>query len=107
MIVQSGSQRVVATTLDDLSWIVDRCSENPEDVFWFFRELIDHPNVREMMFLETINAFEYWWSNGKCLFRQGGEYHFALFEFHRGEEEWIEAAKRTPLEIALLELAIR
>jgi hypothetical protein len=101
-----GGERVVATTLDDVAWIVDRCLKEPDDFFLFFKELLEHPNVRQMVMLETINGFEHWRANGKCFFRQGGEYHFALLPLHLGEQEWIEAARRTPLEMALLKLGV-
>jgi hypothetical protein len=101
-----GAERVVATTLDDVSWIVERCLKEPDDFFLFFKEFVDHPNVREVLTLETINAFEHWRANGKCLFQQGAQYHFALLAFHQGDKEWIEAARRTPLESALLRLGL-
>ena len=102
----SHSPRVVATTLDDLSWIVRRCAHQPEDVFMFFQELLEHPNVRQLLGLETINAFEHWQQNGKCLFKQGAAYDFAVLALHQGEEEWREAALRKPLEEALLKLGL-
>lgn len=105
-VVSSDVPGVVATTLDDVAWIVDKCSEEPDDFFLFFKELLEHKNVGQLLTLETINAFEYWRHNGKALFIQGGEYNFAVLPFHLGDEEWREAARRTPLESALLKLGL-
>jgi hypothetical protein len=106
MIVSSTAPRVVSTTLDDFSWIVARSLKDPDDVFFFFRELLEHPNIGQLMALETINAFEYWRDNDKVFLTQGAAYDFVLIPFHRGDAEWIEAARLADLERALLALGL-
>jgi hypothetical protein len=69
MIVGSSAPRVVATTLDDFSWIVNRCLKEPDDIFFFFRELLHHPNIGRLVAFETINAFEHWRDNDKIFLR--------------------------------------
>jgi len=106
MIVMSSADRIVSTTLDDLSWIVNRSLKDPDDVLFFFRELLEHPNIGSVMALETINAFEHWRDNDKVFLSQGAGYDFVLMEFHRGDAEWIQAARLAPLERALLSLGL-
>ena len=95
----SGSPGVAAASLDDLRWIVSKTRESHDDVFFFFDELAN--GGQEIFAFETINTFEHWRANGKCLSREGQAWDMLAIPPHWGNAEWADAATLTPLRKAM------
>jgi hypothetical protein len=92
---------VAAASFDDLVWITAKTRETPQDIFYFFNELANGNPTTAIIGFETINIFEHWRANGKCIARQGQPWNLISVELHRGDGEWDEAADWTPVEAAL------
>ena len=97
-----GSPGVAAASLDDLRWIVSKTRDTPDDVFFFFDELA---NERQKLFaFETINIFEHWRENGKCISREGQPWNMLAIMPHWGNVEWADTATLAPLRRAMLSM---
>ena len=95
----SGSPSVAAASLDDLRWIVSKTRDTSDDVFFFFDELAN--GDQKIFAYETINIFEHWRANGKCISREGQPWDMLAITPHRGDAEWVDTATLAPLRRAM------
>ena len=93
------SPSVAAASLDDLRWIVSKIRDTPDDVFCFFDELAN--GGQKIIAFETINIFEHWRANGKCISREGQPWDMLAITPHRGAAEWADTATLAPLRSAM------
>ena len=93
------SPGVAAASLDDLRWIVSKTRDTPDDVFFFFDELAN--GGQNIIAFETINTFEHWRANGKCISREGRPWDMLAITPHRGDAEWADTATLAPLRRAM------
>ena len=98
----SGSPGVATASLDDLRWIVSKTRDTPDDVFFFFDELAN--GGQKIFVFETINIFEHWRANGKCISREGQPWDMLAITPHWGDAEWAETATLAPLTRAMLSM---
>ncbi len=108
MVVNTAGHAVTRTvagiggpSLDDMAWIVRETKESPDDIFYFFEELSALSRRTVVNSFETINAFEHWRSNGKCIAREGEAWDLISIEPHRGDAEWSQAAANQVVNDAL------
>jgi hypothetical protein len=97
---------IAAMSLDDFEWITSRVTKSPDDLFFFCRDLAERPGIGEMLYHETINAYEFWHERGKCFHTAGVEIQSMVIEPHQGNEEWLLMEKLAPFERALLALGL-
>ena len=95
----SGSPSVAAASLDDLRWIVSKTRDTSDDVFFFFDELAN--GGQKIFAFGTIDIFEHWRANGKCISREGQPWDMLVITPHRGEVEWADTATLAPLRRAM------
>jgi hypothetical protein len=99
MIPPSGGG-VAGITLDDLDWVTASLSDEPDDFWWFIRDLGDPPGIGRVFAYEAINVFEHWKVN-RSLMTAGVHHDLVMFELHRGAAEYELATDRQPIEEAL------
>ena len=99
-IIPSG-HGVAAMSLEDLDWITAELADDPDDFWWFVRDLADQPGIGRLMGFETINVFEHWRQN-RSLLTAGVQHDLVMIEPHQGDAEYWQAAERLPIEEALL-----
>lgn len=93
-----------AVSLDDLRWM-SKSADSALDLFNYCRDL-SRPDLPHFMGWEAINTWEWWRSNGKSFFSGGKAPSLITITPHWGTAEWVLAAKRTPVEVALARLGL-
>lgn len=99
-IIPSG-HGVAGMSLEDLDWITAELADEPDDFWWFVRDLADQLGIGRLMGFETINVFEHWRQN-RSLLTTGVQHDLVMIEPHQGDAEYWQAAERLPIEEALL-----
>lgn len=93
-----------AMSLDDLLWA--NCSADARlDLFTYCRDM-SRDDLPPFFGLEAINLWEWWRSNGKSFFSGGQPPSMMLVAPHAGIAEWHQAARWSPLEVALFRLQL-
>lgn len=93
-----------AVSLDDLRWM-SKSADSALDLFNYCRDM-SRPGLPPFMGWEAINIWEWWRSNGKSFFSGGQAPSLITITPHWGTAEWVLAAKRTPVEVALARLGL-
>lgn len=93
-----------ALSLDDLRWM-SKSADSELDLFNYCRDM-SRPDLPRFMGWEAINIWEWWRSNGKSFFSGGRAPSLMSITPHWGTAEWVLAAKRTPVEVALARLGL-
>ncbi len=93
-----------ALSLDDLRWM-SKSADSELDLFNYCRDM-SRPDLPRFIGWEAINIWEWWRSNGKSFFSGGRAPSLMSITPHWGTAEWVLAAKRTPVEVALARLGL-
>lgn len=93
-----------AVSLDDLRWM-SKSADSALDLFNYCRDM-SRPDLPDFMGWEAINTWEWWRSNGKSFYSGGQAPSLITIAPHWGTAEWVLAAKRTPVEVALARLGL-
>lgn len=95
---------IAAVSLDDLRWMA-ATSDSKSDLYNYCRDMT-RPDLPMYMGWESIDIWEWWRSNNKSFFSGGLAPTFISVAPHSGTAEWLQAAQRTPLEVALNRLGL-
>jgi hypothetical protein len=93
-------------TLEDVLWMARVAAKTPEDLWYFFRDWTNPPGVGRKFAWDLIDAWEFWWGNGKSFYRGGRPLTLLMLAPHAAEAEWAAAARWAELERALLRLGL-
>lgn len=99
-----GSEYVTGF-VEDVLWFA-RTARDPSDLWFFVQDLDDPHSVDRTFFLDLIDPWEFWRSNGKSFYRGGKLVSLMTFGPHEAKAEWEAAAEATPIEEALLRLRL-
>ncbi|MHB1009919.1 MAG: hypothetical protein ACYC1E_11935 [Propionibacteriaceae bacterium] len=99
-----GRPGLPAVSLDDLRWM-SKSADSELDLFSYCRDM-SRPDLPRFMGWEAIDTWEWWRSNGKSFFSGGRAPSLITITPHWGTAEWVLAAKRTPVEVALARLGL-
>ena len=88
-------------------WLVRTTARNPEDLWYFLRDLNDFKRTTKVFSVDLLDGWEMWQSGGKS-FPLGGIPFRGMFitPFWGGEVEWVAASESAVVEKALLALGL-
>ena len=88
-------------------WLVHTAARNPEDLWFFLRDLDNLKGSTELFAVDLCDVWEAWRNNDKSFVRGGKRLEGLFIEPGcGGKGEWIASAKDAPVERALLALEL-
>lgn len=93
-------------SLEDLEWFVYSALPNHDDLWYFIRDITNTPGIDEMHSWDLIDQWEVW-RPSKTFYRGAATLDLLSFAAHAAVVEWEDAAKSSPVEVALHRLGMR
>ena len=88
-------------TLQDLDWIRRTIGREEIDLWYFVRDLVEQPRVRQLLSWDVIDTWETWRDQGKSLYRGARDLHVLFVQPHHSIIEWKAMSEQRQTERAL------
>ena len=88
-------------TLQDLDWIRRTIGREEIDLWYFVRDLVEQPRVRQLLSWDVIDTWETWRDQGKSLYRGARDLDVLFVQPHHSILEWKAMSEQRHIELAL------